>query len=69
MQRITGVSDVEKVASSSGARQQLFVIEDGAKVILSLSANSFPAALTPEEARHVARCLRTAAMRVEANPT
>jgi len=62
-----GVPDARKVQAGDGEAQQLLVI-DGARgmVRLSLGACSYPADLTPEQARFIASALLASADRVEA---
>jgi hypothetical protein len=61
MKVVRGVRGVEKVAMAHGDTQQVRVEEDDGAVLLVLSACSYPARLTPEEARYIAEALKRAA--------
>lgn len=65
MKKIVGCADVRKVAMANGDVQEVRVkpSDDGGMrlVRLTLSANSYPADLTPEEARHIGQALIDAA--------
>lgn len=65
MRRIVGAAGVKKVTVMMGDVQNVTVTDSGSFVRLSLSANSFPAELTPEEARHISGALSDAANRAE----
>lgn len=66
MKHVTGCDNVIKIAVSEGDTQRVQVVDGDGIVRLSLSSCSYPAGLTPEEARHVAKCLYDSATRVEA---
>lgn len=67
---MAGIADARKVSASApedSDRQTVMVRESGAEVILSLGACSFPAGLTPAQARLLGTQLVVAAEHVEAN--
>lgn len=64
MKRIVGCAAVRKVCSGPDY-QDVTVTDNGSLVRLTLSGNSYPADLTPEEARHIADALLDAAARSE----
>ena len=67
MSEIEGVAGAMKVSAvgRNGETQHVTVRNEGGWVRVVLSACSYPADLTPQQARHIARCLRSAATRAE----
>lgn len=67
MRLIEGCAGVGKLSATGdvSARQDVRVADYGGYIKLTLSECSYPAILTPEEGRHVARCLLRAARRIE----
>jgi hypothetical protein len=65
MREIHGVAGVHKLAAFSGDIQSVRVEDGSDHVRLSLSTSSFPAGLSPVEARFVAAALIASAERVE----
>lgn len=63
MNRIVGCARVRKVAAvtDDNPGQSVTVTDAGQYVKLSISTSSFPAELTPEEARHIANAMTAAA--------
>lgn len=66
MKEIHGLAGVRKVALGTGATQSVAVEDADEGVRLSLASSSFPAELTPQEARYVAAQLIASADRVDA---
>jgi hypothetical protein len=67
MQRITGIADAMRISAVASDDRQSVTVTDGEDCVkLSLGTSSFPAGLTPEQARQIARDLRASADRVEA---
>lgn len=63
---VHGVLRATKLSTGGyGGSQQVTVAQDGDYVRLSMDTSSFPAGLTPDEARHLARALHRLARRVE----
>jgi hypothetical protein len=69
VRKILGCAHVEKAAVGSGDYQNVTVEQRSHRVRLSLTANSFPADLTPAEARHIAASLQEIADAVDAGST
>lgn len=61
--KITGLGDLEKSHGASG--QEAIIRERPGVVTLDLSASLYGAAMTPEQARFLAKMLIEAAKRVE----
>ena len=67
MKQVHGISDAEKVAMVANAgTQSVLVSDDGDGVLLTLSTSSYPARLTPQQAREIASLLADAANRAAA---
>jgi hypothetical protein len=62
-----GINDARKIALVSGDTQSVLVTDGDGEVLLSLGACSYPAGLTPEQARFIALQLQAAAKRIETN--
>jgi len=66
-----GIANARKVASASVEQSdtQAIMVTDGfGEVLLGLATSSFPAAMTPDQARLLAKQIKDAADRVESNP-
>ena len=64
MKRCAGVNDARKVSYAGTETQRVLVVDACGEVWLSLSTSSYPAGLTPEQARHIAAMLIESAGRV-----
>lgn len=67
MLEIHGLAGVQKIAVGTGDVQTVEVRDGRITVWLMLSTSTYPAALTPEEARYIAAQLVASADRVEAS--
>lgn len=65
LREIHGLTHIRKVAAMSGDHQDVQIVDGPDSVMLRLTANSFPAQLTPDEARFIGTELLRAADRVE----
>ena len=67
IREIHGLAGVTKCAmiDDTAEGQQVAVTDDFSYVRLALSTSSYPARLTPEQARYIAACLNESADRVE----
>jgi hypothetical protein len=68
MREVHGVAYAHKVTMSEAESetQNVLVTDDGTGIRLTLTACSYPARLTPEEARFIAQALTEAADRCKA---
>lgn len=68
IKEIHGIAGAGKVSSSSNDDTQHVTVRDGNtdSVVLSLSANAYPASLTPEQAEFIAGQLMDSARRIKA---
>lgn len=65
MKKLEGVPNAHKLTMSGASDKQSVTVYDGENfIILTLSADSYPAGLSVEQARHIARALRSAASRL-----
>lgn len=65
MRECHGLEDVVQIAMSEGGKQRLQVRDGVGRVELSLSTSSYPAGMTPDQARFIAAQLLASAERVE----
>jgi uncharacterized protein (UPF0212 family) len=65
IRRINGIPDAVRISIASSDTQSVTVTDDKDFVKLSLGSSSFPAGLTPEQARQIAKDLISSANRVE----
>lgn len=65
MKEVHGVTEARKCSSGAATTQAVRVADGAQEVILALSECSYPAGLTPEQARFMAKCLVESAKRVE----
>ena len=69
IREVQGIANARKVASASVEQsdtQRVMVTDGFGEVYLSLNTSSYPAGLTPDQARLLAKQLKAAADRVEA---
>ena len=68
--QITGINNATRVAAVNSDGEQNVVIRDEiGMVTINVKGSTYPAGLTPEQARFVAKCLSEAADRVEMQST
>ena len=66
MKEIHGIADARKVKMVRDEQTLDVTIEDGyGEVVLRMDGTTYPAALTPDRARYIARQLQASAARVE----
>lgn len=66
MKEIHGVADAQRIAMARGAHQEVRVRDGHGEVELCLSECSYPAGLSPEQARFIAAALIASADRIQA---
>lgn len=63
----SGVTNARRIAAIENELEQMVTVDDGdGEVLLKLSTSNFPAGMTPDQAEHVADCLRASALRIKA---
>lgn len=65
MREIHGVADAAKVQSVNESNYPVTVIDGNGLTILNINSATYPAGLTPDRARYIAKQLMASAARVE----
>jgi hypothetical protein len=67
IRQVTGLNNATRVAAVNSEDESTVIVRDEiGMVTVNVKGSTYPAGMTPEQARFVAKCLNDAADRVEA---